>query len=216
MTALNPLQQLGEKYEPSKRLHNYLEHYWMHFRDLRESVRNVLEIGVQSGTSLRMWQEFFPNATIWGIDIDPACEQVRDDRIRVMIGDQADGDFLEKVDRAAGPFDIIIDDGSHKPWHQLFTFGFFIKRMTDNGIYVIEDIGVGRGHDRSWTNNAMTDLVNHINYWDFDLRSEDWLKMKCFPDHASWLDRNIIGVAFYRFICFVMRGNNPGRNPFLS
>ena len=72
---MNPLEELGDKHRPTKRTAGYLPYYWRHFRDLREDVRNVLEIGVQSGRSLRMWEEFFPNATIYGLDIDPACRE---------------------------------------------------------------------------------------------------------------------------------------------
>ena len=212
---LNPLQELGEKYGPTKRFHDYLKWYWMHFKDLRESVRSVLEIGVDKGTSLQMWREFFPNAIIHGLDLNPECKGYEAERIHIHIGDQGASEVLEAVDAAGGPFDIVIDDGSHFPEHQLAAFRFFVKRMTRQGIYVIEDIGVGRGHDRSWVNNAMKGLVDNINYWDFDIRSEDWLEMGRFPDHASWLDRHIVGVAFYRFICFVMLGDNPGDNPFL-
>ena len=53
----NVLAQLGEKYTPSKRLHNYLPFYWMHFRDIRFEVKRVLEIGVQTDRSIRMWEE---------------------------------------------------------------------------------------------------------------------------------------------------------------
>ena len=62
----NVLDELGKKYMPSKRNHNYLIYYWLHFRDIRLHVRKVIEIGVQTDCSIRMWEEFFPNATIAG------------------------------------------------------------------------------------------------------------------------------------------------------
>ncbi len=73
----NILDELGEKYRPSKRTHNYLPYYWLHFRDIRLDVRKVIEIGVQTDHSIRMWEEFFPNATIYGLDIDPKMQTVR-------------------------------------------------------------------------------------------------------------------------------------------
>ncbi|WP_147819501.1 class I SAM-dependent methyltransferase [Salidesulfovibrio onnuriiensis] len=213
--GMNPLQELGEKYGPTKRYHDYLKWYWMHFRDIRNDVRSLLEIGVDKGTSLSMWREFFPNAEIHGLDLNPDCKQYESDRIHIHIGDQGSHEVLQKVDDKGGPFDIVIDDGSHFPEHQLMAFRFFIKRMPQNGIFVIEDIGVGRGHDRKWVNDSMKGLVDHINYWDYDIESEGWLDMGRFPEHACWLDKNIAGVAFYRFICFIMKGDNPGANPFL-
>ncbi len=212
---MNPLEQLAEKYKPSKRLHDYLPHYWMHFRDRCNEVRSILEIGVDNGSSLFMWKDFFPNAHICGLDINPACKKHESKNISVQIGSQADPEILSRLNEKYGPFDIIIDDGSHLSEHQLFSFRYFIKLMNPEGIYVIEDIGVNRGHDRTWVNHAMTGLVDNINYWDYDLPAEAWTYMNKFPTHASWLDRHIIGVAFYRFICFVMRGDNPGKNSFL-
>ena len=71
----NLLGDLEDKYTPSKMFHNYMVHYWTHLRDVRHQVRKVVEIGVQTPASLLMWGEFFPNATIFGLDVDPACER---------------------------------------------------------------------------------------------------------------------------------------------
>jgi hypothetical protein len=53
-------------------------------------------------------------------------------------------------------------------------------------------------------------------YWPKGFRPEDWPRLDHFPRGASWADENAIGVAFYRWIVFVMRGNNPGDNPHLK
>jgi hypothetical protein len=123
VSRANILEELGEKYKPTKRLHDYLVYYWLHFRDIRLNVRRVLEIGIQTDRSMRMWEEFFPNAMIFGLDIDPQCKQFEGSRRRVFIGDQSDETLLRSVvDEAGGSLDIIIDDGSHHVEHQLKTF----------------------------------------------------------------------------------------------
>lgn len=81
----NVLEELGEAHRPSKRNHNYLPYYWMHLRDIREQVTNVLEIGVQTDCSMKMWEDFFPIATIHGLDIDPKCKALEGGRRRVHI-----------------------------------------------------------------------------------------------------------------------------------
>lgn len=86
----NELERLGERHQPTKRNHDYLPYYWMHLRDIRMDVTNMLEIGVQTDRSLRMWEEFFPNAMIHGLDIDPACQQFQGGRRVMHIGDQGD------------------------------------------------------------------------------------------------------------------------------
>jgi hypothetical protein len=213
----NALDGLGAKYRPTKRMHNYLPYYWMHFRDIRFDVKQVLEIGIQTDRSIRMWEEFFPSATIHGIDIDPQCRQFEGDRRRMFVGDQSDRDFLQRVVReSGGAFDVIIDDGSHRVAHQLTSFDCLFPAMSDHGIYVVEDTGGCVGDPELATVNSLTALVDSIMYWPKGFPPSDWLHLRDFPDEAGWIDRNVIGIAFYRWIVFIMRGKNPGDNPFLT
>jgi hypothetical protein len=213
----NPLEQLGAKHMPTKREHNYLPYYWMHCRDVRFDVRNVLEIGVETDRSIRMWEEFFPNATIYGVDIDPSCRRFEGDRRRILIGDQGDVNFLRRVIGEAGEaFDIIIDDGSHRVEHQLKTFGMLFPAMSDHGIYVIEDTGGCVGDFELTTVNSLKRTVDSIMYWPNGFDPRDGRHLADFPVGATWSDRNVVGIAFYRWIVFVMRGSNPQDNPYLS
>lgn len=211
----SPLDALGDRYLPSKRRHNYLPHYWRHLGDIRHDVTRVLEIGVQTDRSLRMWEEFFPNALIVGVDIDPACKQFERGRVQVFIGDQSDREFLLDVDREAGPFDVVIDDGSHKIEHQLATFEVLFPRLTDHGVYVVEDTGGVVGDTGLVTVSALQSLVESVMWWPPGFPPEDWPKLNSLPD-APWVARNTVGVAFYRWIVFVMRGHNPEDNPYLD
>jgi hypothetical protein len=217
VTRNNILDELGEKYRPSKRTHNYLPYYWMHFRDIRLDVKKVIEIGVQTDHSIRMWEEFFPNATIYGLDIDPKCKQFEGGRRKILIGDQSDSGFCRQViQETGGGIDIILDDGSHRIEHQLKSFSAFFPALTDHGIYVVEDTGGVVGDQELVTVNALKGLVDNIMYWPKAFDPVDWPYLADFPDDANWIDRNVIGVAFYRWIVFVMRGKNPQDNPYLK
>ena len=66
------------------------------------------------------------------------------------------------------------------------------------------------------TVNALETLIDHIQYWPSGVRPSDWPRVGSFPEDASWADRNVIGIAFYRWIVFVMRGRNPQDNPHLG
>lgn len=212
----NPLEQLGAKYLPSKRLHNYLPHYWMHFRDIRHEVSTVIEIGLQRDHSIRMWEEFFPNATIYGIDIDPRCQQFAGGRRKVLIGDQGDAAFLRRVIEQTGSPDIVIDDGSHRVAHQLTTFNLLFPALASHGVYVVEDTGAVVGDYQLRTVNALQGLVESIMHWPEGVAPEDWPRLGSFPAGTPWAARNIVGIAFYRWIVFVMRGKNPEDNPYLQ
>jgi len=212
----NPLEELGAKYRPTKRLHNYLVYYWAHFRDIRHQVRSVLEIGLETDRSMRMWEEFFPRAEIIGVDIDPKCRNFEGDRRRVFIGDQSDQTFLERVSReVTHGFDVVIDDGSHLVRHQIASFEFLFPKMSSHGIYVIEDTGACVQDFNLATVNAMKKLVNSIMYWPRGFPPEKWTNLATFGDEARWIDSHIVGIAFYRWMVVILKGQNPQDNPFL-
>ena len=115
--------------------HRYSLFYETMFAPIREQVLNVLEIGIESGASLRMWRDYFPNAQITGIDIDPAT-LITEDRIQSV---QADANKLEGMVSCV-PFDIIIDDGYHSAESQIAALNVLFPQLTPYGIYIIEDV----------------------------------------------------------------------------
>ena len=212
----NPLELLGEKYGASKRIHNYLQHYWTHLRDISLDVKNVCEIGVQTPNSVRMWEEFFPNATIHGIDIDNNCKSIESGRVKIHIGSQNDMDFLNSVVSSVGvPFDVVIDDGSHQVDHQINTFNFLFPRLSEHGIYALEDTGPVVGDMGSITVNALRSFTDSINYWPPGFLPQNWPYLGELPADTAWQHKNIVGLAFYRWIVFIFRGRNPQDNPYL-
>jgi hypothetical protein len=117
---------------------------------------------------------------------------------------------------AIGPsLDVVIDDGSHLIEHQIVSFNFLFPRLSDHGIYVIEDTGGAVGDTRLRTVNRLKTLIDRIFYWPTGVPGLHWSKLASFPENADWLARNVTGIAFYRWIAFIMRGHNPSDNPYL-
>ena len=119
--------------------HDYLEHYERFFDAWREDFFTLVEIGVYNGASLETWRDFFPNAQIVGVDIAPRSRRYAGERTAIEIGSQADGDFLDGLMRRHRPR-VIIDDGSHQPEHQIFTFERVFPLMQPGGCYIVEDV----------------------------------------------------------------------------
>lgn len=126
--------------------HHYDEEYARHFEPLRDRPLNLLEIGIggynlekRGGESLRAWEMYFPNATIHGLDIEPKG-WLDGGRIRTHVGDQSSPACLEKLNAEHGPFDVIIDDGSHMQPHIIASFGVLFPLLKPGGIYVVEDM----------------------------------------------------------------------------
>ena len=143
--SLTPLGGLFDGYGSDKgHYHHYDRVYEQLFKDRRDEVGRVLEIGVYQGGSLLAWRDYFPSALVVGLDIDFSnmSYQVEDwtkERILLMEGDQTNPADL---DRAAkfGPFDLVVDDGSHDIDDQLSTLLNLWSTLTPGGWYVIEDI----------------------------------------------------------------------------
>lgn len=141
---MNELAKLGLKYGTDKGTkHHYLDIYYDLFKDKRESIQKVLEIGVAEGAGLRMLKDFFPNAIIYGIDNQDnrIFEEVG---IKVFKADQSNRDQLLEVwdEIIPGPnnLDIVIEDGSHIPEHQYFTANTLVPLLKEGAIYIIEDV----------------------------------------------------------------------------
>jgi hypothetical protein len=117
-----------------------LHTYERHFSHLREKPITFLEIGILNGSSLRTWEEYFPNAKIIGLDIDPKKIQYQTERTRIYIGSQDDLELLNKIksDYPEG-FDIVIDDASHINELTIASFNALYSHVKPSGQYCIED-----------------------------------------------------------------------------
>jgi len=159
-------------------------HKWHHYFATYERVRagfegrpiRMLEIGVYKGASIRMWREVLhPEAIVVGVDIDEQCAQFEDaaQRLHIRIGDQSDATFLRAVVEEFGPFDFILDDGSHVCSHMIASFGvLFMEGLVDHGVYLLEDT-----HTNFWPSHRdqaysfvdfAKDLVDVMHWHYFD------------------------------------------------
>src|SRR5260221_447215 len=99
-----------------------------------------MEIGVLAGDSLLTWRAYFPRAVTIGFDIEDKHSLAKGKKTRIYRGDQSSATDLSRVCAAEGPFDIVIDDGSHQSQHQLSSFLQVFSYVKDSGMYVIEDV----------------------------------------------------------------------------
>jgi hypothetical protein len=157
MAESETLDEIGLRLgtDKSSAAHNYLKLYERRLGTFRLDRLTLFEIGVLRGQSIAMWSEFFPNATIVGLDINPACKAYEAGNKHVRIGEQSDGRFLRSVMAEFGAPRIVIDDGSHLWSDQIATFRELFPALAAGGIYIIEDIDTSfpgyqaAGHDYS-------------------------------------------------------------------
>ena len=108
------------------------------FFDLKDKKLNILEIGIQNGSSLVLWNEYFKNSIIYGIDNTNFIKDRLDTypRIKTIIQDA----YKKELTSNLPLFDIIIDDGPHTLESQIKFINNYFKKLNKNGKLFIEDV----------------------------------------------------------------------------
>lgn len=146
MTTLQELVDTKEyEYGTDKHTsHSYLPSYDELFAPYKDQEVKILELGNHHGGSLRLWNDYFTNAEIYGIEIDTrAGLRHFDDIENVTVYENTSAvsfDTIRMIEDLGFKFDIIIDDASHLPSHQVFTGKFWSRLLKDDGVLVIEDV----------------------------------------------------------------------------
>jgi len=192
----------------------YTPHYQRHFEPYRELPVKVLEIGIggydaidAGGESLRMWKHYFRRGLIYGLDIFEKTG-VEESRLRVVQGDQGDEAFLDSLGRELGPFDIIIDDGSHMSHHVLASFNALFPHVKPGGIYVVEDLGTA--YWPSW--GGATDPAAQYKSIEFIKSLVDGLhhseQIREADAKPSMTESTITGFHLYHNLALIEKGAN--------
>jgi hypothetical protein len=141
-------------YKIGQYMHGYTDFYEKIFESRRNEPLNILELGgwgENSGGSIRIWQEYFPNANIFTFDLNDQIVSLSNDRV---VAKQCDLDnemsFIHNLVSLGKTFDIVIDDASHQPKHQVRSLLCLIPFLNPNFQYIIEDM------------NGNFDLLNSI------------------------------------------------------
>jgi len=193
-------------------VHRYAQHYQRHLAHLRDQPITLLEIGIggydhprRGGASLRMWKAYFPRAHVVGVDLHDKSA-LAEERITVVRADQSDAAALRRVHEEHGPFDVVIDDGSHISAHVRTTFETLFPLVGDDGLYAIEDLqtsywpqfGGAVALDDPTTSMALVkSLVDGLNY-------EEHLE----AGEPSYTDRHVIAVHCYHNLAIIQKGRN--------
>jgi 23S rRNA U2552 (ribose-2'-O)-methylase RlmE/FtsJ len=179
--------------KPSTKWLHYFDVYEKHVSKYRNKNIKILEIGVEYGGSLQMWKKYFgPNCSIIGIDINKDFKY-EEDQIIVEIGNQADTEFLEKVVKQYGPFDIIIDDGGHYQDAILTSFFFLYPFLNLNGCYIIEDLHTSYFEAYQGGLNSKINVISKLSEFVHDVNSE-FINIR--ESYNKTLD-NISSICFY-------------------
>lgn len=124
-------------------IHTYLDTYDKLFEPFRNKS-TILEIGLATGSSIKLWDRYFEESMIVGCDIsvvfNPADLPTTDNcnAIHIIEADATKPEFLENIKNYE--FNICIDDGDHQTQSQIKTFNLLKHKMKPGSLYIIEDL----------------------------------------------------------------------------
>jgi SAM-dependent methyltransferase len=156
-TNCSELCLLGRKYftdkssqpiEPgvAQYLHAYTLFYDGIFSHKRNEALNIAEIGVGVGSSLQMWKDYFPNATLYGFDDEEQVlsknrELFADTNYVFTRMDVKNADSIQNAFSMTNTtFDIIIEDSTHHPDDIVRVIQTAHQYLKPGGMLIIEDI----------------------------------------------------------------------------
>lgn len=154
--------------------HSYLPLYQKLLISKKETAKNVLEVGICNGGSIKLWSDFFKNATVYGLDImciNNVWNGIRNND-KIVLHTSIDAydttffniHFLNKNIKC----DFMLDDGPHSLESMKQFIKLYSQIMTDDGILIIEDV-----QSWSWIDLLKHEVPDHLKQYVkvYDLRS---------------------------------------------
>lgn len=140
------LETFDNKYTDKNWAHHYLSLYETLLRPISNTATHILELGVHQGGSIKLWLDYFPNASIYGCDIHNDLQRIKipevktSDRIILHLGENAYTEKYVQNKFQNIKFDFLIDDGPHTLESQKDFIRLYAPLLNENGILIIEDI----------------------------------------------------------------------------
>jgi hypothetical protein len=120
--------------------HRYIQDFYEKvFFEIQNKNIYLLEVGTGTGASLLIWQQYFANGKILGIDkTNQILPSFYDRHISYLICNAYNKDDVDHLDN----LDVAIDDGSHVLEDQLQFIEIYFNKLNKNGLLIIEDIDI--------------------------------------------------------------------------
>ncbi len=183
---------------------NLVSDYDSIFSPIMNDKLKFLEIGIWTGCSIAMWSEYFSNSIIYGVDCSfsafnksypilldkgafknkkivvypwnyPDLDQLIEGDINLFECNTLKKYFVYLIHNYFPKFDIILDDGDHRPESQYRNFKILFNQMNDNGIYIIEDI---LNPKKFYSHKYFGNIVSLINGFTTDQLFKEYLHIK--------------------------------------
>jgi hypothetical protein len=152
-------------------VHSYLPLYEKLLSSRKDTAKNVLEIGICHGGSIKLWHDYFPNATVFGLDcmhINNVWDELKNkNRIQLYTSvDAYNPSFIQtEFILPSRKFDTVLDDGPHSLESMRTFVNTYSRLLTDDGILILEDV-----QEWSWVEHLLKEvpyeLKNFVHLYD--------------------------------------------------
>lgn len=168
------MNKIRELFKKSKFKSSKYDKYFKNYDDLLSKFagKNIkmIEVGIQDGGSLKIWQEYFgKNSEIIGVDLNPECKKFEENNIKIFIGSQSDKFFWKGLFNKIGNVDLIIDDGGHMNDQQIITAVSCIPYINDGGMLITEDVHAS--YLKRFNNPSKYSFINFVKKSIDDINS---------------------------------------------
>ena len=194
----NPLREFFEARTTGAGIWKWQHYFDIYHRHLGKFVNrqaHLLEIGVYSGGSLDMWQQYLgAGAVIHGVDIAPECAAYARENVHIMIGDQEDRDFWARFRAAVPTLDAVIDDGGHTEHQQIVTLEELLPHLRPGGVYLCEDVAGTHHGFAAYVSGLVAQLNAFVSAEGNDAVAE-----------PTPFQQSVYSVHFYPFVVVIER-----------
>jgi len=154
--------------------HSYITLYQTLLESKKETAKNVLEVGIWEGGSIKLWSDFFTNATVYGLDklhIDSVWEELKNkENIILYTSTDAYNEefFINQFFYKNIKFDFVLDDGPHTLESMKQFIKLYSQILTNDGILIIEDV-----QDIEWLEILKNEVPDNLKKFikTYDLRN---------------------------------------------
>ena len=172
---------------------HYFDIYQRHLAKFVGRKVDVLEIGIYSGGSLKMWRSYFgEKCHVYGVDIQEACKAYEDEHVTVFIGDQADRNFWRTFKSNVQGIDVVVDDGGHRPEQQQITLEELLGHIRPGGVYVCEDV-----------HGVFNNFAGFVMGFVHALNSCDWVGGPILRSRVTQFQSAIHSIHFYPYVIVI-------------
>lgn len=198
---------------------HYFPIYEKHFRRFVGSEVYIMEIGIYSGGSLRMWRNYFgERAHIYGVDMAPETKVYENNSAygnpeRIFVGDQSSPALWDRVKAETPKIDILIDDGGHMPSLQNASLRLAFDHLSPGAVYLCEDVSVssfGSGFVQMIFNELVLDIMSPAVRNAHNHNGDDYKAVQ-----PSVWQRYVPEISFYPFIVVLEKSPLLEGSPYL-